>query len=99
MGNALPRTLDLKLNDTDSYLYQASYKLNHPSGAAFFLAGLSALLDTEHAHAHALNHVPRLLHAHAFGAGSSIVTSSLPVPLCMKLKMYRYVQDEQLPFV
>jgi hypothetical protein len=22
MGNALPRTLDLKLNDTDSYLYQ-----------------------------------------------------------------------------
>jgi hypothetical protein len=22
MGNALPRTLDMKLNDTDSYLYQ-----------------------------------------------------------------------------
>ncbi|CAI8793182.1 hypothetical protein EMIT0194MI4_10405 [Pseudomonas sp. IT-194MI4] len=46
MGNALPRTLDLKLNDTDYYLYRASYKLNHPSEAALpHVCGVALFLE------------------------------------------------------
>ena len=41
MGNALPRTLDMKLNDTDSYLYQQVTQPAIHLEAAVFCGGFS----------------------------------------------------------
>jgi hypothetical protein len=58
MGNALPRTLDMKANDTDSYLYQqvtrstihlgAQQKIRQPDSLACYAAyRLAAITDQD----------------------------------------------------